>query len=147
MSERCFSASEIAENPEVKCKSGSTLEDFGHLPADKNYCQIQPDQSIGEKTWAECDNSQEQCPPGDNSEYFLPFFDKIFFSVSQRSGTYFYFQQCLEIRGVCLRDEMIWRNASRFAVILENVVCSNFIQLYDFSFWSMSTKTWARHKK
>ena len=102
VSERCFSASEIAENPEVKCKSGSTLEDFGHLPADKNYCQIQPDQSIGEKTWAECDNSQGQCPPGDNSEYFLPFFDKIFFPVSQRSGIYFYFQQCLEIRGVCL---------------------------------------------
>lgn len=67
VSERCFSASEIAENPEVKCKSGSTLEDFGHLPADKNYCQIQPDQSVGEKTWAECDNSQGQCPPGDNS--------------------------------------------------------------------------------
>ena len=104
MSERCFSASEIAENPEVKCKSGSTLEDFGHLPADKNYCQIQPDQSIGEKTWAECDNSQGQCPPGDNSEYFLPFFDKIFFSVSQRSGIYFYFQQCLEIRGETLQD-------------------------------------------
>ena len=104
MSERCFSASEIAENPEVKCKSGSTLEDFGHLPADKNYCQIQPDQSVGETTWAECDNSQGQCPPGDNSEYFLPFFDKISFSVSQRSGTYFYFQQCLEIRGETLQD-------------------------------------------
>ena len=63
MSERCFSASEIAENPEVKCKSGSTLEDFGHLPADKNYCQIQPDQSIGEKTWAECD---KDCPTATN---------------------------------------------------------------------------------
>ena len=44
-------------------------------------------------------------------------------------------------------DEMIWRNASRFAVILENVVYSNFMQLYNFSFWSMSTKTWARHTK
>ena len=108
MSERCFSASEIAENPEVKCKSGSTLEDFGHLPADKNYCQIQPDQSIGEKTWAECDNSQGQCPPGDNSEYLLPFFDKIFFSFL------FLF---LKSDNICL--EII----STFIVDLEKIFC------------------------
>ena len=68
MSQRCFSALEITENPGVKCKSGSDLEDFGQLPIDKNYCEIQPDQSIGEKTWAECDNT---CPPRDNSEYFF----------------------------------------------------------------------------
>ena len=68
MSERCFSALEIADNPTIKCKSGSTLENFGHLPIDKNYCEIQPEQSIGEKTWAECDNI---CPPGDNGEYFF----------------------------------------------------------------------------
>ena len=70
MSQRCFSALEITENPGVKCKSGSDLEDFGQLPIDKNYCEIQPDQSIGEKTWAECDNT---CPPRDNSEYFFTF--------------------------------------------------------------------------
>lgn len=67
VSQRCFSALEIAENSEVKCKSGSDLEDFGQLPIDKNYCEIQPDQSIGEKTWAECDNTEGHCPPGDNS--------------------------------------------------------------------------------
>ena len=105
LSQKCFTDTQISENPQVTvCKSGSSLEDFGNIPTDKNYCQIEPDQSIGEKTWAECDNSQGQCPPGDNSEYFLPFFDKIFFSVSQRSGTYFYFQQCLEIRGETLQD-------------------------------------------
>ena len=63
MSQRCFSALEITENPGVKCKSGSDLEDFGQLPIDKNYCEIQPDQSIGEKTWAECDND---CPTETN---------------------------------------------------------------------------------
>ena len=60
LSQKCFTDTQISENPQVTvCKSGSSLEDFGNIPTDKNYCEIQPDQSIGEKTWAECD---KDCP-------------------------------------------------------------------------------------
>ena len=64
LSQKCFTDTQISENPQVTvCKSGSSLEDFGNIPTDKNYCQIEPDQSIGEKTWAECDND---CPTATN---------------------------------------------------------------------------------
>ena len=64
LSQKCFTDTQISENPQVTvCKSGSSLEDFGNIPTDKNYCEIQPDQSIGEKTWAECD---KDCPTETN---------------------------------------------------------------------------------
>ena len=95
LSQKCFSGTQSENLEGAVCKSGSTLENYGVIPTDKNYCEIQPDQSIGEKTWAECDDNCPTATNDLNGKYLLFYFYFILLLPLKRCRTHLIIEHIL----------------------------------------------------